>query len=66
LAAEGLSFLLNRSNQSLVLSGLKVESTTPAVNHLLFADDSLLFFQASNEGALVLKDVLDKYANASD
>ena len=39
--------------------------TAPEVNHLLFADDSLLFFSASTEGALEVKDVLLKYCNAS-
>jgi hypothetical protein len=65
LAAEGLSCLLKSSDRSSTLSGLRVASTAPAVNHLLFADDSLLFFQASAEGALEMKDVLQKYCSAS-
>jgi hypothetical protein len=48
-----------------VLNGIKVAPTAPAVNHLLFADDSLLFFKASDEGVAEIKDVLDKYCNAS-
>ena len=48
-----------------MLNGLKVAATAPSVNHLLFADDSLLFFQASAEGALEIKNVLTKYCNAS-
>jgi hypothetical protein len=35
------------------------------VNHLLFADDSLLFFKASSEGASKVKEVLQKYCLAS-
>ena len=46
LAAEGLSCLLNSKIQSSVLSGIKVASLAPVVSHLLFADDSLLFFKA--------------------
>jgi hypothetical protein len=42
-----------------------VAATAPAVNHLLFADDSLLFFKATTGGAIELKEVLDKYCKAS-
>jgi hypothetical protein len=48
-----------------VLNGIKVAPTAPAVNHLLFADDSLLFFKASSEGASEIKKVLTKYCDAS-
>ncbi|XP_051211644.2 uncharacterized protein [Lolium perenne] len=64
LAAEGLSGLL-KFNQSPALQGVKVAASAPAVNHLLFADDSLLFFHANNEGALEMKELLNKYCNAS-
>jgi hypothetical protein len=45
LVAEGLSCLLKSSERSSTLSGLKVASTALAVNHLLFADDSLLLIR---------------------
>jgi ribonuclease HI len=64
LAAEGLSGLL-KSNQSLHLSGIKVATSAPPVNHLLFADDSLLFFKASVEGAQEVSYLLDVYCQAS-
>jgi hypothetical protein len=65
LGAEGLSCVLKNLDQSSALHGLQVATTAPAVNHLLFADDSLLFFQASKEGALELREVLDTYCSAS-
>jgi hypothetical protein len=65
IAAEGLSGLLKQSRQSSHLQGLKVAPTAPAVNHLLFADDSLLFIKASVEGAHAVNDLLDKYCQAS-
>jgi hypothetical protein len=42
-----------------------VAPTASAVNHLLFADDNMLFFKASVEGAKEVKEVLAKYCNAS-
>jgi hypothetical protein len=65
LAAEGLLGLLKQSRHSSQLEGLKVAPTTPVVNHLLFADDSLLFVKASQEGAMEVVSLLDKYCNAS-
>ena len=39
--------------------------SAPMVSHLLFADDSLLFFQANKENALLIKAVLQSYCSAS-
>jgi hypothetical protein len=57
LVAEGL--------QSSALNRIMVAPTAPTVNHLLFADDSLLFFNASQEGVVEVKEVLARYWNAS-
>jgi hypothetical protein len=66
LAAEGLSGLLKQIHPSSShLQGIKVAPTAPAVNHLLFADDSLLFLKARVEGAVEVHDMLGKYCNAS-
>ena len=65
LAAEGLSCLLKSRNQSSNLSGIKVAPSAPMVSHLLFADDSLLFFKANRESALEVKEVLQLYCDAS-
>ncbi|XP_020164172.1 uncharacterized protein [Aegilops tauschii subsp. strangulata] len=40
-------------------------SSAPPVNHLLFADDSLLFFKANVEGAEEVSQLLEIYARAS-
>jgi hypothetical protein len=65
LAAEGLSGLLKQSCHSSQLEGLKVAPTAPVVNHLLFADNSLMFVKDSQEGAMEVVSLLDKYCNAS-
>ena len=54
IATESLSCLLKSSSRSSNLNGIKVAPTAPAVNHLLFADDSLLLLKASVEGATEL------------
>ena len=40
-------------------------STAPAVNHLLFANDSLLLFKSSVEGAVAVSNLLESYCVAS-
>jgi hypothetical protein len=61
LAAEGLSCLLKARDESLNLSGIKVAQSALAVNHLLFADDSLLFFKATRGCAEEVNKVLQMY-----
>ena len=65
LAAEGLSGLLKSGSQSSHLSGVLVAPLAPPVNHLLFADDSLLFFKANDEGAQEVSNLLKSYCEAS-
>ncbi|XP_071679666.1 uncharacterized protein [Lolium perenne] len=65
IAAEGLSGLLKKSRQSLHLQGIQVAPSAPAVNHLLFADDSQLFVKASTAGARDVTEILKKYCDAS-
>lgn len=65
LCTEGLVSLLNRAafNQSLI--GIKVCRRAPQLNHLLFVDDSLVFYKADRESLLSLLEVLSTYAKAS-
>ena len=65
LAAEGLSCILKGRNIIDDVAGIKVAPTAPCINHLPFADDSILFVKANEVGAQQIKDSLDIYCQAS-
>jgi hypothetical protein len=61
----GLLCLLKVHDQSSQLEGIKVATSPPPINHLLFADDNFLFFKESGEGAKELSSLLNDYCQAS-
>lgn len=63
-AADGLSKLLNRETQAQRVEGLQMCRRAPEISHLLFADDSLLFFRSIREQAERVKQVLDCYCRS--
>ncbi|XP_019186548.1 PREDICTED: uncharacterized protein LOC109181252 [Ipomoea nil] len=65
ICAEGLSTLLNRAESCGDMHGIKIARNAPSINHLLFADDCLLFFRACPREMEVVKDTLDDYCVAS-
>jgi hypothetical protein len=44
---------------------MKVAPSTPPINHVLFADDNLLYFKSSREGVEELPNLLEVYYQAS-
>jgi ribonuclease HI len=65
ICAEGFSTLLNAAEQNGDLSGVKVCNGAPSVNHLLFADDSLLLLKADERSANHLRNILQLYEECS-
>ena len=64
LVADGLSALLRNKVATGAITPVKVARRGPGVSHLLFADDTLLFFEASRDQALRIKLALDFYRNS--
>jgi hypothetical protein len=65
ICAEGLSAMLQRAERDGKIMGIKVCRAAPSVNHLFFADDSLILMRARNEEAMELKRVLEVYERVS-
>ncbi|XP_074336668.1 uncharacterized protein LOC141673834 [Apium graveolens] len=62
---EGLSNLLNAAAEEGYIHGGRVCTAAPEITHLLFVDDSFLFFKATREEALRVKGILNDYADSS-
>ncbi|KAA3462609.1 reverse transcriptase [Gossypium australe] len=58
---EGLSSLLRLAKASNILKGVKASRSGPAISHLLFADECILFAEATERGAMSLKQILMEY-----
>lgn len=48
-----------------ILHGVKASRSGPQVSHLLFADDCILFGEATERGAVSLKQILHEYKGCS-
>ncbi|XP_075653649.1 uncharacterized protein LOC142624031 [Castanea sativa] len=65
LCAEGVSMLLRKARETGVLKGIKSSQHGVWVSHLLFADNSHLFCQATMEEGQRLLQLLEQYEAAS-
>ena len=63
--AEALSNLINKAAASKMWTGIQVGRKCPPITHLFFADDALLCCKATNQEALKVQELLNKYARAS-
>lgn len=62
---EGLSNAIDMASANGEINGCKICPTAPVVSHLLFVDDSFLFFQATMEEATNIKELLLNYESCS-
>ncbi|XP_035551721.1 uncharacterized protein LOC118349890 [Juglans regia] len=65
LCTEGLISLLREAERTNVVTGLQICHGAPKLNHLLFADDSLIFCNADMETNVRLQTLLEQYEVSS-
>mgnify|MGYP001010734475 CR=1 FL=1 len=65
LCAEAFSAMLHHAEQSGKLKGIKVCNGAPSINHLLFADNSLLLMEANARNAQEVNRILNIYEACS-
>lgn len=65
LCVEGLSNAIDDASCNGTIHGCQISPNAPTISHLLFADDSFLFFKAAVEEARSIKELLVKYEEYS-
>jgi hypothetical protein len=65
LCADGFSSLLNNLGPRHLARGIRVGVHAPWVSHLLFADDCILFSEATKKGADRIQKAIEDYNRAS-
>lgn len=63
--ADGLSLLLEEKVEQGAISPIRVCHQAPGISHLLFADDTLLFFKADLSQSQAIKEVFGSYATST-
>ncbi|XP_016694556.2 uncharacterized protein [Gossypium hirsutum] len=61
LCGEGLSSPLRLAMKRGISKGIKISRNGPRVSHLLFADDCILFGEATRKGAIIFQEILEEY-----
>lgn len=62
---EGLSNMLDNAAEEGKIHGCRISPNAPEITHLLFVDDSFLFFKATSKETLHIKGTLESYETIS-
>ena len=65
LCAEVLSHMMKQAESTRNLKGIHLSTKSPAISHLLFADDSLFFTLANPRSCYAIKQILNDYEEVS-
>ncbi|KAK5819432.1 hypothetical protein PVK06_024432 [Gossypium arboreum] len=65
ICAKGFSTLINEAKQNGLMKGATIRRERFAINHLFFADDCILFGDASIEGENVVREIIKEYEEIS-
>lgn len=57
--------MINKAQQEGLIQGISIATNAPNISHLLYADDSILFFRARPEEAKAIMDILKYYQEIS-
>lgn len=63
LCANCLSIMLQKAENERVITGIRHASSGPRINHLMYADDTVLFFKADQESCNRVKEILIHYCS---
>ncbi|KAA3490640.1 reverse transcriptase [Gossypium australe] len=63
--SEGLLALMRLARKEGLIKGAKASRRGPEISHLLFTDDCILFGEATDKGARLLKRILKEYEECS-
>lgn len=64
MCAESLNSLINNAERRREIQGLSIVRGGTSINHIFFADDSILFCRASKEEWCGIQGILDTYEKA--
>lgn len=65
ICAEAFTTLLRQAENLKHIYGIKVARTAPAISHLVFADDTILFTRANNQEAYAIQGIIKQYERVS-
>lgn len=65
ICVEGLSRSLNNAAAAGIIHGAQISQSAPIITHILFADDSFLFFKANISETLAIRSLLKEYEKLS-
>ncbi|KAA3472331.1 reverse transcriptase [Gossypium australe] len=65
ICSEGFSYLMRTTKKNGFIRGAKASKRGPEITHLLFADDCIMFSEATDKGARIMKDILKEYESCS-
>ncbi|XP_074298919.1 uncharacterized protein LOC141629897 [Silene latifolia] len=65
LCMEILSLMVIKAESQRSIEGIKLSRNSPAISHLLYADDALLCFHLSSSSCESLRDILISFGNIS-
>jgi len=65
ICAKVLSGMIDKNQKNGAITGVAIATKSPAISHLLYADDSILFCRAKPEEAKAIMNIIMEYQKAS-